>query len=102
MPAPSAEARTANGHRIRVESMAPARDSAPERSGLLLVRSSAAAAGPGIAATVLDHAEGIAALAAPLTGEFVHEGAHQEDAAAADAQLGGVEVRHAGYVEGFA
>ena len=37
-----------------------------------------------------------------LAAEFVHESPHQEHAAAADAQLGGVEVRHGLEVERLA
>src|SRR5262245_27477320 len=56
-------------------------------------------AGP---ATELDHAQGVAALAARVAGQFVHERPHQEDAAAADTQLGRVEMGHGIQVERLA
>src|SRR5438874_938118 len=51
---------------------------------------------------MLDHAENVATLPARLAGQLIHDGAHDEDAASANAQLGGVEVRNGGEVERLA
>src|SRR5262249_4120444 len=50
----------------------------------------------------LDHAQHVAARAVRLAGQLVHQFAHQEHAAAADADLAGVKVRHLVDVEGLA
>jgi hypothetical protein len=48
---------------------------------------------------VLDHAKCVTDFAARLTAQLVHKRTHQEDATAADAQLGGIQVRHGCEVE---
>ena len=51
-----------------------------------------------------DEAKGVAGLtdAARLAGDLVHEGAHEVNATAADADLARIEVGYGGDVEGFA
>ena len=50
----------------------------------------------------LHHAKCVAALGSRLAGEFVHEFAHEEDAATARSELGGVEGFDGVEVEGVA
>src|SRR6266545_7349992 len=64
--------------------------------------SSAAFADRGSVLAAFDHAQGVAAFAAALAGQFVHERPHQEDAPSAHADLGRIEVGHGGDVEGVA
>src|SRR5207248_9863361 len=52
--------------------------------------------------TTLDHSQGVAALAAGLATQLVHEGAHQKDPTSPDTQLAGVEVRDRRDVERIA
>ena len=73
-----------------------------ERGGSSVAATSGARRERGTARTALDHAENVAALTAWLTGQLIHDGAHDEDAASADAQLGRVEVRDGREVERLA
>ena len=52
-----------------------------------------------ILAAAFDHAQGVAPFAARFAGKLVHEGTHQKNAAAADAEFGRIEVRHGAKVE---
>jgi hypothetical protein len=51
------------------------------------------------ARTALDHAQHVTALAARLAAQLIHEGAHQKNAATADALFGRVQVGYRCEVE---
>jgi len=55
----------------------------------------------GISLAALDHSQGVAALAARLATQFVHERAHQKDAPASDAQFAGIQMGHRADIERF-
>src|SRR5437667_12538424 len=69
------------------------------KGGRTLAAWSTIAGRPGISFAALDHAQGVAALAARLTAQLVHQLPHQENAPAAGAQLGWVEMGHRRQVE---
>src|SRR3954471_9030893 len=73
-----------------------------EKGGHTLPAWSAITGRLGIALAALDHAQGIAAFAARLTAQLVHQLPHQENAPSAEPQLCWVEVRHCGEVERMA
>jgi hypothetical protein len=52
--------------------------------------------------SALDHAQGVAPVASGLRAQFVHEGAHQENPPASDAQFAWLKARDSVDVEGRA
>src|SRR5947208_183819 len=99
MPGPSEKARRRDRLAVPGGATAPIRGGEWERGRLRGPRSDGLASG-GVyprrlrpTAAALDHAQGIAAFTARLAAEFIHQRSHEENATAADAQFGRVEVR---------
>jgi hypothetical protein len=68
----------------------------------LRVKRLTAVAEPGIIAPEFDHAENISALATRPATQFIHQGAHQEHAPAAEAKLRWIELRNGRQIKRFA